>query len=173
MRSSEISKCCFVWADMRQTSPSALPIQLTESFSCEIDTSCSSNDCSISPSWRLWFCSLQAMRIIVKKNDRTTLLHVFSVSLHHLFVQRNVLLGYKGSWVSFLLHCSCFMICFGLASKSNYSASCLANSHTTIPAVTLTFSECLVPNCGISKQLSLAFTTACSTPFTSFPNTTA
>ena len=51
--------------------------------------------------------------------------------------------------------------------------NCRANSHITMPAVTLTLSECLVPNCGISIQASEASTTCCWTPFTSLPITKA
>lgn len=35
-----------------------------------------------------------------------------------------------------------------------------ANSHTTMPAVTETLSECFVPNCGISRHPSLMSTTS-------------
>ena len=49
----------------------------------------------------------------------------------------------------------------------------LANSQITIPAVTETLSECLVPNCGISIEPSQASTTCCCTPLTSLPRITA
>lgn len=51
--------------------------------------------------------------------------------------------------------------------------NCLNKSQMTIPAVTDTFSECLVPYWGISMQPSLWSITSCWTPFTSLPNTTA
>lgn len=54
-------------------------------------------------------------------------------------------------------------------TNSTYSFRSLANSQTTIPAVTLTFRECLVPNWGISRQPSLISTMFCLTPFTSLP----
>ena len=54
-----------------------------------------------------------------------------------------------------------------------YNFRSLANSQTTMPAVTLTFRECLVPNCGISRQPSLISTMFCFTPFTSLPKITA
>ncbi len=44
--------------------------------------------------------------------------------------------------------------------RSVHSMSCFATSHTTMPAVTLTLSECFVPNCGISMQPSEASTTS-------------
>jgi diacylglycerol kinase family enzyme len=43
----------------------------------------------------------------------------------------------------------------------------------TTPVVTEIFNECFVPNCGISKQTSAAFTTFCCTPLTSLPITIA
>ena len=42
--------------------------------------------------------------------------------------------------------------------------------HRTTPTATETFKECLVPNCGISKEKSEASTTSWLTPSTSFPN---
>ena len=51
--------------------------------------------------------------------------------------------------------------------------NCLNRSQMTIPAVTDTFSECLVPYWGISMQPSLWSITSCWTPFTSLPSTTA
>ena len=38
--------------------------------------------------------------------------------------------------------------------------NCFATSQMTMPAVTLTFKECLVPNCGISRQPSARSTTS-------------
>ena len=42
-----------------------------------------------------------------------------------------------------------------------------------LPTDTLTLSECLVPDCGISTLRSASSTTSCRTPSTSLPNTTA
>ena len=49
------------------------------------------------------------------------------------------------------------------------AASMLLSSYITMPAVTLTLSECLVPYCGISMQPSAISTTSCCTPKTSCP----
>ena len=57
--------------------------------------------------------------------------------------------------------------------ETYFISSWRANSQMTIPVVTLTFNECLVPNCGISRQPSLISTTLCFTPFTSLPSTIA
>ena len=43
----------------------------------------------------------------------------------------------------------------------------------TKAVLTDTFSECLVPSCGISRHTSAASTTSCPTPLTSCPATTA
>ena len=39
-----------------------------------------------------------------------------------------------------------------LGCLNAYNNNARANSHTTMPAVTLTFRECFVPNWGISRQ---------------------
>ncbi len=55
----------------------------------------------------------------------------------------------------------------------NRCVNCCAMCHITMPAVTDTLSECLVPYCGISIHPSHISTTSCLTPFTSFPITMA
>ena len=56
-----------------------------------------------------------------------------------------------------------------LQGRNLHYLSILLNSYITIPAVTLTLSECLVPYCGISIQPLAASTTSCCTPKTSCP----
>ena len=45
--------------------------------------------------------------------------------------------------------------------KEDYSDNCLKKSQITIPVVTDTFNECLVPYCGISIHISQLSTTHC------------
>ena len=59
------------------------------------------------------------------------------------------------------------------AKENHTQPNFFANSQMTIPAVTDTFNECFVPNCGISIAPSEASTTDCCTPFTSLPRITA
>ena len=73
------------------------------------------------------------------------------------------LTGERATWAITAAH--------GIWRDDAHRAAASVGKHQ--PAVTDTFIECLVPNCGISRHPSHRSTTSWCTPFTSLPSTTA